>query len=48
MQEVNRYGLRGKNRQYVLALFFTWLQSTQIDPLFCTAKVGQNLSSERI
>ena len=31
---------RSKNRQNVLALFFTWLQSTQIDPLFCIAKVG--------
>jgi hypothetical protein len=31
---------KGKKLQYVLALFFTWLQSTQIDPLFCIAKVG--------
>jgi len=31
---------RCKNQQNVLALFFTWLQSTQIDPLFCKAKVG--------
>jgi len=31
---------RSKNQQIVLALFFTWLQSTQIDPLSRTTKLG--------
>jgi len=40
MQESGDSIDRSKSWQNVLALFFTWLQSTQIDPLFCTAKVG--------
>ena len=29
----------GVKISYVLALFFTWLQSTQIDPLFIATKI---------